>query len=57
MKLEEVKFRAFAGKEKGMMLSDSFDTLSSFFGFIAGQVYWDEKGEVQDYDLIHKKHG
>lgn len=51
MKLNDLKFRAWAGKEKGMLFSDQFDTLSSFFGFIAGQMYFDEQG-VHDYELM-----
>lgn len=49
MKLNDLKFRAYAG-ENGMLLSDQFDTLEAFFGFVAG-MYFDDKG-VHDYELM-----
>lgn len=42
--MREIKFRAFEGKEKGMMESDKFDSLASFFGYYREQFYFDEEG-------------
>lgn len=38
----ELKFRAYDGK--GMMESDKFDSLASFFGYYREQFYFDEDG-------------